>query len=202
MYEDTTIAAIATAPGEGGIGIIRISGPEAAAIADRVFQRKRGPSFAQAEPQRMYYGHVVKEGRFIDEGLGVYMKGPHSYTGEDVVELQIHGSMEALRETLALVLEAGAAPAERGEFTKRAFLNGRIDLTQAEAVMDIITAKGRAALTQAESQRLLHLEDALHRRVVGQEEAVKAVARERNRCSIPRYTGEGAAALHALARFH
>ena len=109
----------------------------------------------------MYYGHVIKEGRFIDEGLGVYMKGPHSYTGEDVVELQIHGSMEALRETLALVLEAGAAPAERGEFTKRAFLNGRIDLTQAEAVMDIITAKGRAALTQAES----HLSGALSRYV-------------------------------------
>lgn len=169
MYEDTTIAAIATAPGEGGIGIIRISGPEAAAIADRVFQRKRGFSFAQAEPQRMYYGHVIKEGRFIDEGLGVYMKGPHSYTGEDVVELQIHGSMEALRETLALVLEAGAAPAERGEFTKRAFLNGRIDLTQAEAVMDIITAKGRAALTQAES----HLSGALSRYVRASREQLK-----------------------------
>ena len=169
MYEDTTIASIATAPGEGGIGIIRISGPEAAAIADRVFQRKRGPSFAQAEPQRMYYGHVVKEGRFIDEGLGVYMKGPHSYTGEDVVELQIHGSQEALRETLALVLEAGAAPAERGEFTKRAFLNGRIDLAQAEAVMDIITAKGRAALSQAES----HLSGALSRYVRASREQLK-----------------------------
>ena len=169
MYEDTTIAAIATAPGEGGIGIIRISGPEAADAADRVFLMKRCPSFRQAEPQRMYYGHVMKEGRPVDEGLGVYMKGPHSYTGEDVVELQIHGSQEALRETLALVLEAGAAPAERGEFTKRAFLNGRIDLAQAEAVMDIITAKGRAALSQAES----HLSGALSRYVRASREQLK-----------------------------
>jgi len=159
MYEETTIAAIATSPGEGGIGIIRISGEEAAAVADRIFHTKKLKSFTEAEPYRMYFGHVEKEGKRIDEGLAVYMKAPHSYTGEDVVEVQIHGSMEALRETLELALENGAVLASRGEFTKRAFLNGRLDLTQAEAVMDIIEARGSAALTQAES----HLQGALSR---------------------------------------
>lgn len=151
MYEETTIAAIATAPGVGGIGIIRVSGLHAADVAGRVFHMKAIKDFHEAEPYRMYFGHVMDGGRVVDEGLGVYMKAPHSYTGEDVVEIQIHGSQEALRETLALILSAGAILAERGEFTKRAFLNGRIDLTQAEAVMDIIHAKGLAALSQAES---------------------------------------------------
>ena len=169
MYEETTIAAIATAPGEGGIGIVRISGADAADVGSRIFQMKRCPSFHEAETQRLYYGHVVKNGAYVDEGLGVYMRGPHSYTGEDVVELQIHGSMEALRETLALALEAGAVLAERGEFTKRAFLNGRIDLAQAEAVMDVITARGSAALTQAES----HLAGALSRYVRGVRDTLK-----------------------------
>lgn len=161
MYEETTIAAIATAPGEGGIGIIRISGVRAKDIAGRVFTAKAIPDFREARPFRMYYGHVTDGNRKIDEGLAVYMKAPHSYTGEDVAELQIHGSREALRETLALVLAAGAALAERGEFTRRAFLNGRLDLAQAEAVMDIITAKGSAALSQAES----HLSGALSKEV-------------------------------------
>lgn len=169
MYEETTIAAIATAPGEGGIGIVRISGRDAAAVADRVFRRKRGGSFRDAEPWRLYYGHVVQDGAVIDEGLAVYMKGPRSYTGEDVVEIQIHGSMEALRQTLGLALTAGAVLAERGEFTKRAFLNGRLDLTQAEAVMDVITARGSAALTQAES----HLAGALSRYVRAVRERLK-----------------------------
>ena len=157
MYEETTIAAIATSPGEGGIGIIRISGMQAADVADRVFHTKKIKSFHEAEPYRMYFGRVVEGDRQVDEGLAVYMRSPHSYTGEDVVEIQIHGSMEALRQTLSLVLEKGAVPAHRGEFTKRAFLNGRLDLSQAEAVMDIIEAKGAAALSQAES----HLSGAL-----------------------------------------
>lgn len=157
MYEETTIAAIATSPGEGGIGIIRISGMQAADVADRVFHTKKIKSFHEAEPYRMYFGRVMAGNRQVDEGLAVYMRSPHSYTGEDVVEIQIHGSMEALRQTLALVLEMGAVPAHRGEFTKRAFLNGRLDLSQAEAVMDIIEAKGAAALSQAES----HLSGAL-----------------------------------------
>lgn len=159
MYEETTIAAIATPPGEGGIGIIRISGMNAVDVADALFHAKKIHSFHEAEPYRMYFGHVEKDGRKVDEGLAVYMKAPHSYTGEDVIEIQIHGSMEALRETLELTLESGAVPASRGEFTKRAFLNGRLDLSQAEAVMDIIEAKGSAALSQAES----HLSGALSR---------------------------------------
>ena len=137
MYEETTIAAIATSPGEGGIGIIRISGIDACCIADKIFQA-RGGKFAESTPYLMRFGHVVRGDKtIVDEGLAVFMKAPHSYTGEDVVEIQIHGSMEALRQTLALVLENGAVPAARGEFTKRAFLNGRLDLTQAEAVMDL-----------------------------------------------------------------
>ena len=157
MYEETTIAAIATAPGEGGIGIIRLSGAAATDVADRLFHTKKISSFHEAQPYYMYFGHVVRNGQPVDEGLAVYMKAPHSYTGEDVVELQIHGSMEALRQTLELALENGAVMAHRGEFTKRAFLNGRLDLSQAEAVMDIIEAKGSAALSQAES----HLSGAL-----------------------------------------
>lgn len=157
MYEETTIAAIATAPGEGGIGIVRISGSQAADVADALFHTKKIKSFHEAEPYRLYFGHVVRKDQRVDEGLAVYMKAPHSYTGEDVVEIQIHGSTEALRETLELALENGALPASRGEFTKRAFLNGRLDLTQAEAVMDIIEARGSAALSQAES----HLSGAL-----------------------------------------
>lgn len=157
MYEETTIAAIATAPGEGGIGIIRLSGVSAAEIADKIFHTGKIKTFKEAVPYMMYFGHVMDGEKRIDEGLAVYMKAPHSYTGEDVVEIQIHGSAEALRETLALALRNGAVPAMRGEFTKRAFLNGRLDLAQAEAVMDIISAKGEAALTQAES----HLSGAL-----------------------------------------
>lgn len=157
MYEETTIAAIATAPGEGGIGIIRLSGVSASEIADKIFHTGTIKTFKEAVPRMMYFGHVTDGGKRIDEGLAVYMKAPHSYTGEDVVEIQIHGSAEALRETLSLALRSGAVPAMRGEFTKRAFLNGRLDLAQAEAVMDIISAKGEAALTQAES----HLSGAL-----------------------------------------
>lgn len=157
MYEETTIAAIATAPGEGGIGIIRLSGVSALEIADKIFHTGKIKTFKDAVPRMMYFGHVTDGGKRIDEGLAVYMKAPHSYTGEDVVEIQIHGSAEALRETLSLALRSGAVPAMRGEFTKRAFLNGRLDLAQAEAVMDIISAKGEAALTQAES----HLSGAL-----------------------------------------
>ena len=100
MYEETTIAAIATSPGEGGIGILRISGISATEVADRIFHTKKTDSFANAVPYMMYFGHAVDGKRRIDEGLAVCMKAPHSYTGEDVVEIQIHGSSEALRETL------------------------------------------------------------------------------------------------------
>ena len=133
---EDTIAAIATAYGEGGIGIIRISGPETLPILEKVFKGK-------IENRRMSYGHVVDpaDGSVIDEVLSVYMKEPHTYTKEDVAEINCHGSMVSLRKTLEVVIRNGARLAEPGEFTKRAFLNGRLDLSQAEAVIDLIKAK-------------------------------------------------------------
>lgn len=134
-----TIAAIATAAGEGGIGIVRISGQEALDVAGAVFQFNG----KELRNRRMTYGHVVDfaTGNVIDEAMAVYMKSPKSYTGEDVIEINCHGSMVSLRRTLGLILRNGARMAEPGEFTKRAFLNGRMDLSQAEAVIDIIKAK-------------------------------------------------------------
>ncbi|MCI7145358.1 MAG: tRNA uridine-5-carboxymethylaminomethyl(34) synthesis GTPase MnmE [Clostridiales bacterium] len=145
-----TIAAIATAAGEGGIGIVRISGPEALETALRVFRCKG----SRLDDRRMTYGHVVEPGgdRIIDEALAVYMKGPASYTGDDVVEINCHGSMVSLRRTLQAVLRSGARMAEPGEFTKTAFLNGRMDLSQAEAVIDVIKARTDKSFDVAMSQ--------------------------------------------------
>ena len=136
-----TIAAIATPRGEGGVAIIRISGNDALLVAQKVFSRK-----GEYESHRMYHGWVLDaEGGRIDEAMAVYMKGPRSYTAEDVVEIQCHGGEIAAERVLKRVLEAGCAVAEPGEFTKRAFLNGRIDLAQAEAVMQLISARSEAA---------------------------------------------------------
>lgn len=133
---EDTIAAIATAYGEGGIGIIRISGPDTLSVLKKIFRGK-------IENRRMSYGHIIDpaDGSVIDEVLSVYMKEPHTYTKEDVAEINCHGSMVSLRKTLELVIRNGARLAEPGEFTKRAFLNGRLDLSQAEAVIDLIKAK-------------------------------------------------------------
>lgn len=140
---EDTIAAIATAYGEGGIGIIRLSGEESKQILDTIFIPKQEEYVESIVNRRLYYGHIVdpEEKQVIDEVLAVYMKGPHTYTTEDVVEVYCHGSIVALRKTLALILKKGARLAEKGEFTKRAFLNGRLDLSQAEAVIDIVRAK-------------------------------------------------------------
>lgn len=153
IMEDT-IAAIATAYGEGGIGIIRISGEDSRDILRKIFTGK-------IESRRLSYGKIVDENEHIDEVLAVYMKGPKTYTGEDVVEINCHGSMVALRKTLALVLSKGARMAEPGEFTKRAFLNGRLDLSQAEAVIDVIKAKSDRSFDVAMSQ----LEGSLSKRI-------------------------------------
>ena len=167
MNSDTqrTIAAISTAYGESGIGIVRMSGPKAKEIASRIFlpykyrnaseNQKQTPSGAfEFRDRLLHYGHVAdpKTNEVIDEVLCVYMKAPHTYTGEDLVEIQCHGSMVSLRRILALCLENGAEPAERGEFTKLAFLNGRIDLAQAEAVIDVIRARTGKSLETAVSQ--------------------------------------------------
>lgn len=145
---DDTISAIATALGVGSIGVIRLSGPDSLAIADRIFIGREKPGKDNA--RKLLYGHILdRKGQPIDEVLAVYMPGPHSYTGEDVCEIQCHGGRQALQEILSLTYQAGARPAEPGEFTKRAFLNGRLDLAEAESVMDIINAKSRQALVAA-----------------------------------------------------
>lgn len=140
---EDTIAAIATAYGEGGIGIVRLSGEKSKEILDRVFVPKSREYKEYIVNKRLYYGHIAdpSDGQTVDEVLAVYMRSPETYTAEDVVEIYCHGSIVALRKTLALILRCGARLAERGEFTKRAFLNGRLDLTQAEAVIDIVRAK-------------------------------------------------------------
>lgn len=145
---DDTISAIATALGVGSIGVVRLSGPDSLAIADRIFAGREKPGKDNA--RKLLYGHILdRKGQPIDEVLAVYMPGPHSYTGEDVCEIQCHGGRQALQEILSLTYQAGARPAEPGEFTKRAFLNGRLDLAEAESVMDIINAKSRQALVAA-----------------------------------------------------
>ncbi|MFY9426553.1 MAG: tRNA uridine-5-carboxymethylaminomethyl(34) synthesis GTPase MnmE [Caldicoprobacterales bacterium] len=161
MFIEDTIAAIATPPGEGGIGIVRISGSKALDIAREIFifVSKKNKNF---KDRYMHYGKVVdSEGSIIDEVLLVYMKGPRSYTAEDVVEIHCHGGIIPLTSILKEVINRGARLAEPGEFTKRAFLKGRIDLVQAEAVMDLICAKteklAKASLNQMEGSLSAHI---------------------------------------------
>ena len=152
MLEDT-IAAVGTAPGESGIGIIRISGKLSIDILDRLFKSKRWESVYEIPSRYMAYGYIIdSNGQIIDEVLSVIMKGPYSYTAEDLVEIHCHGGIIPIKKIMNMVLKEGARLAEAGEFTKRAFLNGRIDLTQAEAVIDIITAKTDTNLTNALDQ--------------------------------------------------
>ncbi|MDD3167874.1 MAG: tRNA uridine-5-carboxymethylaminomethyl(34) synthesis GTPase MnmE, partial [Eubacteriales bacterium] len=160
---EDTIAAIATAYGEGGIGIIRLSGEKAMHILDRIFVTKQNQHEKPIINKRLYYGHIIDptDGLVIDEVLAVSMKAPATYTTEDVVEIYCHGSIVALRKTLSLALKNGARLAEKGEFTKRAFLNGRLDLSQAEAVIDIVRAKTDKTFDVALSQ----MEGALSQRV-------------------------------------
>ncbi len=168
MYDEDTIAAISTATGVGGIGIVRISGDTAVSVADMLFRGRK--TLAESESHRMNYGRIVDPatGETVDEVLAVKMKAPHSFTREDVVEIHCHGGPVITRRILELVLKQGVRPAEPGEFTKRAFLNGRIDLSQAEAVIDIITAKtdesAKVAVRQLEgniSRKIGQIRDAL-----------------------------------------
>lgn len=159
---EDTIAAISTAFGEGGIGIIRISGEGSLEVMKQVFV----PAVkGEPENRKMTYGHIVDpdDGQTIDEVLCVWMKGPRTYTAEDLVEIDCHGGMVPLRKTLELVLRKGARLAEKGEFTKRAFLNGRIDLSQAEAVIDLIRARADKTYNVAIGQ----LEGSLSKRIRG-----------------------------------
>ena len=140
-----TIAAICTALSPSGIGIIRVSGEEAVTIADKVFKSPKGDKLCDAQSHTIHYGHIVDGDEIVDEVLVMLMKGPRSYTKEDVVEIDCHGGILVLNKVFNLLLENGARPSEPGEFTKRAFLNGRIDLTSAEAVMDLISSKSEMA---------------------------------------------------------
>ena len=147
-----TIAAIATAMSNSGIGIIRISGPEAFDVADKIFVRKSGRSLKEEKANTIHYGFIQDGEDRLDEVLVMMMKAPHSYTAEDTVEIDCHGGVFMVKKILELVIRSGARAAEPGEFTKRAFLNGRIDLSQAEAVMDVIQAKNEYALKSSVSQ--------------------------------------------------
>ncbi|GAK48818.1 tRNA modification GTPase TrmE [Candidatus Moduliflexus flocculans] len=154
FHDDDTIAAISTAPGEGGIGIVRLSGIRALQIASQLFRGSRQFDIASVPTHSLHYGHIVHpvSEEWLDEALLAVMRAPHSYTREDVVEIQCHGGMLPLRNILDAALTCGARLATPGEFTKRAYLNGRIDLAQAESVIDIIRAKTDAGLQLAVKQ--------------------------------------------------
>ncbi|MFP4169049.1 MAG: tRNA uridine-5-carboxymethylaminomethyl(34) synthesis GTPase MnmE [Desulfonatronovibrionaceae bacterium] len=151
-YKQDTIAAVATPLGTGGVGIVRMSGPACRQMADKIFVSAR-PSFPGIKPYRLHHGWIRnKAGRTLDEVLLAFMPGPGSYTGEDVLEINCHGGPAVLQAVLKLCLGFGARAAEPGEFTKRAFLNGRLDLSQAEAVSEAINARTSSSLTFAQNK--------------------------------------------------
>jgi len=152
MYQEETIAALVTAMGESSVGIIRISGPDALEIASRIYFGKA--NLKEVASHTIQYGYVYDEEKKkkLDEALFMIMRGPRSFTGEDVVEVQCHGGIVVMREVLCLILASGARMAEVGEFSKRAFLNGKKDLAQAESIMDLVQAKTERAVDLAMSQ--------------------------------------------------
>ncbi len=158
---DDTIAAISTPIGEGGIGIVRLSGPQALSTLEQLFMPGSASRTLQLEPRTLHYGHIVdpRLGDVIDEVLVAYMPAPGTYTRQDVVEINGHGGIVALRRILSLCQRQGIRLAEAGEFTARAFLNGRLDLAQAEAVLDIVRAKTEVSLQAAVGQLTGHLSD-------------------------------------------
>ena len=143
---ERTIAAIATPLGESSIGVIRISGEEATETADRVFSAFSGERLSGLDGYRAVYGEIKDGDRVLDDAVALVFRAPRSYTGEDVVEISVHGGRLMLRDVLRLILKNGAFPAAAGEFTKRAFLNGKTDLTKAESIMGLISAKSEAEL--------------------------------------------------------
>ena len=157
-----TIAAISSAAGNSGIGIIRVSGDEAIEVVDKIFRpANKNKKLANVESHTVHYGHIMDGDKTLDQVLVIVMKNPHSYTGEDTVEIDCHGGVLILKKVLDLVLKNGARTAEPGEFTKRAFLNGRIDLSQAEAVMDLINSKNDFALNSSIEQLKGGVSDAI-----------------------------------------
>jgi tRNA modification GTPase len=169
MILDDTIAAISTAIGEGGIGIVRLSGDKSLEILNNVFKSSKGKNTLDMKPFTMRYGYIVnpKTNETIDEAIVSYMKAPNTYTKEDVVEINCHGGIVAVKQILAILLDNGARLAEPGEFTKRAFLNGRIDLSQAEAIIDLIRSKTdesmKLALDQAQGKLSERIKKLMHK---------------------------------------
>ena len=151
-HYDTTIAAISTAMSNAGIGIVRMSGCDAFEIADKVYKGKKNKKLSQQQSHTIHYGYITDRGKEIDEVLVMIMRSPHSYTGEDTIEINCHGGVYIVKKILELLIENGARPAEPGEFTKRAFLNGRLDLSQAEAVGDLIVSQNEYALQSSINQ--------------------------------------------------
>ena len=148
-----TIAAIATAMSPSGIGIVRISGDEALAIIDRIYRSKNNNvRLSDCKSHTIHYGYIYDGDEVVDEVMVLLMKAPNSYTREDTVEIDCHGGVYVMKRILETVIKYGARPAEPGEFTKRAFLNGRLDLTQAESVIDVINAKNDYALKSSLNQ--------------------------------------------------
>ena len=196
-----TIAAIATPPGVGGVGLIRVSGPSAEGIARRLFRPARPR--ASFISHQLIHGQIVapETGAVLDDVLLAFMEGPHTYTGEDVLEISCHGGPFILRTVLDEVFRAGARPAERGEFTKRAFLNDRLDLAQAEAVYDLITAETREGLSAAAgrlqgdlSRQAGRIRDAIIDLLAGIEAAIDFAEED----GVAETSGAGTAELQAL----
>ena len=148
---DKTIAAISTPPGKGGIAVIRISGSDAIAIGDRMFKPKNGKKLSELDSAKMIYGDILYNGIAIDDGLASVFFSPHSYTGEDTVEINCHGGILLANKVLESAFLCGAEQASPGEFTKRAFLSGNISLTEAEAIAELIDAQSEGQLTLASS---------------------------------------------------
>lgn len=153
MLFSSTIAAVATPPGIGGIAVLRISGPDAYDVVERIFRPKnKNKSIINMQGHTAVYGDIVGSSGVIDDGVALCFRAPHSYTGEDTIEISCHGSEVICREVLMACHSAGAVPAEKGEYTKRAYLNGKMTLAQAEAVMEVISAKTMRGATLAEAQ--------------------------------------------------
>ncbi|MDE7057461.1 MAG: 50S ribosome-binding GTPase, partial [Lachnospiraceae bacterium] len=153
MLRSDTIAAVATSMNASGIGIIRISGTESISIVEKIFcPAKKQKKLTEQKSYTIHYGTIVEDGEVLDEVIVLLMRGPHSYTAEDTVEIDCHGGVYVMHQILNLVIKKGARVAEPGEFTKRAFLNGRIDLSQAEAVIDVISSQNTYALKSSIQQ--------------------------------------------------
>lgn len=184
LFEDT-IAAISTPIGVGGIGIIRVSGKEAISIVDKIFKAANKKSLTEVDSHTITYGHIISQsGKVLDEVLIMLMKAPKTFTREDVIEINCHGGPIPLNVVLMEVINAGARLADSGEFTKRAFLNGRIDLSQVEAIMDIIEAKTELSLSQAIGQ----LEGNLSKRIKAyQDTLIQIIARIEVSIDYPEY---------------